>query len=130
MAFCEYLFVPRATVIEYIKRIHLEYSIYDDWIYVLDKPFASPFSRSGLNYYEYYIIDSAMVNGHWSHQLKFKPKRKQEPTFYGDFWVADSTFAVQRANMRMTPDANIKGKAHCPSSIPVAVAEANAQQEA
>lgn len=95
------------TVIEYIKRIHLEYSIYDDWIYVLDKPFASPFSKSGLNYYEYYIIDSAMVNGHWSHQLKFKPKRKQEPTFYGDFWVADSTFAVQRANMRMTPDANI-----------------------
>ncbi|MBV6653478.1 MAG: carboxypeptidase-like regulatory domain-containing protein, partial [Mameliella sp.] len=95
------------TVIEYIKRIHLEYSIYDDWIYVLDKPFASPFSKAGLNYYEYYIIDSAMVNGHWSHQLKFKPKRKQEPTFYGDFWVADSIFAVQRANMRMTPDANI-----------------------
>lgn len=95
------------TVIEYIKRIHLEYSIYDDWIYVLDKPFASPFSDAGLNYYEYYIIDSAVVNGHWSHQLKFKPKRKQEPTFFGDFWVADSSFAVQRANMRMVPDANI-----------------------
>ena len=95
------------TVIEYIKRIHQEYSIYDDWVYVLDKPFASPFSKSGLNYYEYYIIDSAMVNGHWSHQLKFKPKRKQEPTFYGDFWVADSSFAVQRVNMRMVPDVNI-----------------------
>jgi hypothetical protein len=95
------------TVIEYIKRIHQDYSIYDDWIYVLDKPFASPFSKSGLNYYEYYIIDSTMINGYWSYKLKFKPKRKQENTFFGDFWVADSVFAVQRVNMRMSPDVNI-----------------------
>jgi hypothetical protein len=95
------------TVIEYIKRIHQDYSIYDDWIYVLEKPFASPFSKSGLNYYEYYIIDSTYINGIWSHKLKFKPKRKQENTFFGDFWVADSSYAVQRVNMRMSPDVNI-----------------------
>lgn len=95
------------TVIEYIKKIHQDYSIYDDWIYVVDKPFASPFSKSGLSYYEYYIIDSTYINGHWSHKLKFKPKRKQENTFFGDFWVADSIFAVQRVNMRMSPDVNI-----------------------
>jgi hypothetical protein len=95
------------TVIEYVKRIHEDYSIYDDWIYVLDKPFVSPFSKSGLGYYEYYIIDSTYINGHWSHKLKFKPKRRQEPTFYGDFWVADTSFAVQRVDMRMSPDVNI-----------------------
>ena len=95
------------TIIEYIKRIHQDYSIYDDWIYVLEKPFVSPFSKSGLGYYEYYILDSAFVQGHWSYQLKFKPKRKQENTFYGDFWVADSVFAVERVNMRMSPDVNI-----------------------
>ncbi|TXB67939.1 DUF5686 and carboxypeptidase-like regulatory domain-containing protein [Phaeodactylibacter luteus] len=95
------------TFIEYVKRIYQEYSVYDDWIYVLDKPFASPFSKSGLGYYEYYIIDSTMMNGHWSYKLKFKPKRKQEPTFYGDFWVADTSFAVQRVDMRMVPDVNI-----------------------
>jgi len=95
------------TVIEYVKRIHDEYSIYDDWIYVLEKPFVSPFSKSGLNYYEYYIIDSTDLNGRWSYKLKFKPKRRQESTFYGDFWVADSSFAVQRVDMRMSPDVNI-----------------------
>lgn len=95
------------TVIDYIKRIHQEFSLYDDWIYVLDKPFASPFSKSALSYYEYYIIDSALVNGHESYRLKFKPKRKQEPTFYGDFWVTASNFAVQRADLRMSPDVNV-----------------------
>ncbi|HQU60634.1 MAG TPA: DUF5686 family protein, partial [Saprospiraceae bacterium] len=64
-------------------------------------------AKAGLAYYEYYIMDSTAMNGHWSYQLKFKPKRKQEPTFFGDFWVADTAFAVQRVNMRMSPDVNI-----------------------
>ncbi|HMO39930.1 MAG TPA: DUF5686 family protein [Saprospiraceae bacterium] len=95
------------TIVEYIKKIHAPFSIYDNWIYVLEKAFISPFADGGLGYYEYYIIDSTWVNGHWSYKLKFKPKRRQEATFYGDFWVADTSFAVQRVNMRMSPDVNI-----------------------
>ncbi len=95
------------TMIENIKKIHEPFSIYDNWIYVLDKGFISPFANGGLSYYEYYILDSAYINGQWSYQLKFKPKRKQEDTFYGDFWVADTTFAIQRVNMRMSPNVNI-----------------------
>lgn len=92
---------------EFIKQIEGEYSYYDNWIYILDKAFVSPFANAGLFYYEYYIIDSTYIEGKWSYKLKFKPKRKQEPTFYGDFWVADTTFAIQRLNMRMSPDVNI-----------------------
>lgn len=95
------------TFIDNIKKIHEPYSIYDNWIYVMDKGFISPFANGGLGYYEYYILDSAFINGQWSYQLKFKPKRKQENTFYGDFWVADSTFAIERVNMRMSPNVNI-----------------------
>ncbi len=99
--------IDNRTVIEFIDRIYTPYSMYDDWIYFLEKPFVSPFAKSGLGYYEYYIIDSAMVNDYWSYKLKFKPKRKQEATFFGDFWVADSVFAVQHLNMRMSEDVNI-----------------------
>lgn len=95
------------TIIDYIKRIHAPFSIYDNWVYVLEKGFASPFADNALGYYEYYIIDSTYINGQWSYKLKFKPKRKQENTFYGDFWVADTTFAIERLNMRMSPDVNI-----------------------
>ena len=95
------------TAIDRIKDIHDDFSIYDDWILILEKPFISPFANAGLGYYEYYIIDSTYFNGKWSYKLKFKPKRKKELTFYGDFWVADTSFAIQHINMRMSPDVNI-----------------------
>lgn len=99
--------VENATILEWMRQIHAPFNIYDNWINVLEKPFASPFSNAGLSYYEYYILDSAVINGQWSYQLKFKPKRRQENTFYGEFWVADTSFAVQRVQMRMSPDVNI-----------------------
>lgn len=95
------------TVMEFIGSMHYPYSVYDNWIEVVEKPFVSPFSNQGLFYYEYYIVDSATVDNTWSYKLKFKPKRKQEKTFYGYFWVADSSFAIERVNMRMSEDANI-----------------------
>lgn len=95
------------SIIDYIKKIHEDYSIYDNWIYVLEKPLISPFANAALGYYEYYIMDSAYIADQWSYQLKFKPKRKQENTFQGTFWVADTTFAIQLVDMRMSPDVNI-----------------------
>lgn len=99
--------IDNESFIEFIKNIHDEFSIYDNWINIVEKPFISPFANAALSYYEFYIIDSTFFNGKWSYQLKFKPKRKQEPTFYGDFWVADTSFAIQRINMRMSQDVNI-----------------------
>ncbi|MEM1319177.1 MAG: DUF5686 family protein [Bacteroidota bacterium] len=99
--------VTNQTVVEFLATMHEYFSVYDNWIPILEKNFASPFSNQGLSYYEYYIIDSAFIEDQWSYKLKFKPKRKQENTFYGDFWVADSIFAVQRLNMRMSEGANI-----------------------
>ena len=39
--------------------------------------------------------------------MKFKPRRKQELTFVGDFWFHDTTYAVQKIQMRIADDANI-----------------------
>ena len=99
--------VTNETVVDFLSSMHEPFSIYDNWIPIVEKNFASPFSNQGLSYYEYYIIDSTTIEGQWSYKLKFKPKRKQDNTFYGDFWVADSSFAIQRVNMRMSKDANI-----------------------
>lgn len=95
------------SIIEFIKSLYSEFSVYDNFIYIMDRPFASPFANSGFFYYEYYLLDSALIDGQKCYQIKFKPKRKQETTFFGDFWVADNSFAVARVNMRMSEDANI-----------------------
>ena len=99
--------VENQSVVEAIGIMHQDYNIYDNWIEILEKPFAGPFSNTALANYEYYILDSTMVKDHWSYKLKFKPKRKQENTFYGDFWVDMETHAIEVLNMRMSPEVNI-----------------------
>jgi Family of unknown function (DUF5686) len=95
------------SVVEFIDMMHEKYNVYDNWINLLGKEFASPFSNSGLAYYDYYIQDSTFIKGVWSYKLKFKPRRRQENTFFGDFWVSMEDYAVQIVNMRMSQDVNI-----------------------
>jgi hypothetical protein len=99
--------IDASTVVRQVQRLHQPYNIYNNWIPILEKNFASPFSNLGLFYYEYYILDSAYIQNQWSYKLKFKPKRKQENTFFGHFWVADTTFAIQKVYMRKSEDVNI-----------------------
>ena len=99
--------IGNASMLRYLDRMHQPYNIYDNRIRILEKPLVSPFANSGLFYYEYYIEDSTFIENKWCYNLRFKPKRKQENTFYGDFWVADSSFAIVKVNMWMSEDVNI-----------------------
>lgn len=82
-------------------------NVYDNNIIVFGKNFVSPVSGSGLFFYRYYLIDSMFIDNSWTYQIKFIPKRKQELTFDGNFWVADTSFALKRIEMRIAKDANI-----------------------
>ena len=99
---------PNESFIATVRNMQNDFDVYDDWIYVLEKPFVSPFASSGLFFYEYYISDSTVAaDGIKKYTIRFKPRRKQENTFYGDFVVEDSSFAIEKTNMRMSPDVNI-----------------------
>jgi hypothetical protein len=95
------------SFVDMLNRVNETIDIYDDWYLIMEKSFASPFSNTGLQNYEYYILDSTYIDGKFCWNLKYKPKRRQESTFYGDFWVADTTFAIVRVNMRKSPDVNV-----------------------
>jgi hypothetical protein len=99
--------ISNSSVVDFINRLHEKYSIYDNYITMLGKEFISPFSNNALLTYEFYILDSTFIQDEWSYKLKFKPKRKQENTFYGDFWVSMENYGVEIVNMRMSPDVNI-----------------------
>ncbi len=99
--------IDNPTILDMVQQVYQPYSIYDNWLYVLEKPLVSPFANSGLGYYEYYLLDSTDIAGRKSYQLKFKGKRRMEPTFYGEFWVDSTSYAVQRISMRLNPDANV-----------------------
>lgn len=99
--------INNQSVVDFIDMMHEKYNVYENWINLLGKEFVSPFSNNALGFYEFYILDSTYIKNTWSYKIKFKPKRRQENTFYGDFWVAMDDYAVEIVNMRMSPDVNI-----------------------
>ncbi|MET0242163.1 MAG: DUF5686 family protein, partial [Flavitalea sp.] len=82
-------------------------NFYSNFIPVMDKKFVSPISDNGDNYYRYKVLDTQVVAGRRLIHFTFTPKRKGENTFEGDCWIHDTTFAVQKMNLRLSKDANI-----------------------
>ena len=80
---------------------------YSNFIPVFDKKFVSPISDNGDLYYHYKVVDTQYVNSRKLFHLIFIPKRKGENTFEGDCWVHDTTFAIQKMNLRLSEEANI-----------------------
>ncbi len=99
--------INNQTVVEFINSMYSDFKLYDNYFEILGKSFSAPFSNRAMFNYEYYLLDSTDINDQKAYKLKFKPKRRSEKTFYGEFWVLDSTFAVQRVDMRMSDDVNI-----------------------
>ncbi len=100
-------FSDNQTLIAFIKDLYSEYDIYDNYLKFFDKSFTSPLSRTGINVYNYVLSDSAYIDNKWCYNIVYYPRRKNELTFKGDFWVNDSTWAIKDINLEITKSANI-----------------------
>jgi len=99
--------IENESIAQYLGNMYQNVNIYDNLITIFDKNFVSPVSDFGLSYYKYYLMDSTFIGDDWCYKVMFKPRRKQELTFSGNFWIVDSSFAVKQYEMRVVPDANI-----------------------
>jgi hypothetical protein len=82
-------------------------NVYNNYIPIFDKRFISPISDNGDAFYNYRLIDTQYVAGQRLLHLVFTPRHKGENTFEGDCWIHDSTFAVQKMNLRLSKEANV-----------------------
>lgn len=95
------------SITKFMGSMYQNVNAYDNFIPVFDKEFVSPISNQGLFYYKYKIKDTQEAYGYKVILVQFAPKRDGENCFYGDFWVVDSVYALQRINMEVPKDANI-----------------------
>ncbi|WPR72581.1 DUF5686 family protein [Flavobacterium sp. NG2] len=100
-------FSENQQILSFIKDLYSDYDIYNNHMTFFDKSFTSPLSRTGIDVYNYVLRDSAFVDKKWCYNILFYPRRKNELTFKGDFWVSDTTFAIKKINMAVTKSANI-----------------------
>ncbi len=100
-------FNTNQQIIAFVKDLYSPYDIYNNYLTFFDKSFTSPLSRTGIDVYNYVLTDSTFIDKKWCYNIKFYPRRKNELTFKGDFWVNDTTFAIKDINMAVTKSANI-----------------------
>jgi hypothetical protein len=99
--------VKNESVIKLLGGMDQNVNVYNNFIPVMDKQFVSPISDNGDYYYNYRVVDTQFFNQRKFYHLVFTPKRKGGDTFEGDCWVHDSTFAIQKMNLRLGKDANV-----------------------
>lgn len=100
-------FSNNQNLIAFIKDLYADYDVYDNYIKFFDKSFTSPLSKTGVGVYNYVLSDSAYIDNKWCYNIVYYPRRKNELTFKGDFWVNDSTWAIKDINLRVSKSANI-----------------------
>ncbi len=95
------------TLIEFVKDLYKDFNVYDNYLKFFDKAFTSPLSRAGIDVYNYVLLDSAYIGNKWCYNIVYYPRRKNELTFKGDFWVNDTTWAIKEINLHASKSANL-----------------------
>ncbi len=99
--------IDNQSAMQLLGDEYLHTNVYDNFIEIFQMNFVSPIANGGLQFYRYYLVDSAYLDGQWCYKVMYKPRHKQTLTFTGNFWVHDTTFAVKEIEMRIADDANM-----------------------
>lgn len=94
-------------ILAFVNDLYTDFDIYDNHLTFFDKSFTSPLSTTGIDVYNYILRDSAYIDNKKCFNIVFYPRRKNELTFKGDFWVSDTTYAIKKINLAATRSANI-----------------------
>ena len=100
-------FSDNQVIIDFVDDLYSDFDVYDNYLQFFDKSFVSPLSRTGINTYNYVLSDSAFIDNKWCYNIIYYPRRKNELTFKGDFWVVDTTYAIKDINLQASKSANI-----------------------
>lgn len=99
--------VENPSIAQFMGNLYQDVNVYDNYISLFGKNFISPTANFGMNYYRYFLVDSAVIDGQWCYKLMYKPRRKQELTFNGYIWLHDTSFAVKQVELIAAEDANL-----------------------
>ncbi len=100
-------FQGNQAITAFVEDLYSDYDVYNNYLKFFDKSFTSPLSKTGVDTYNYVLSDSTFIDNKWCYNIIYYPRRQNELTFKGDFWVNDTTFAIKKINLQVTKSANI-----------------------
>lgn len=91
----------------YTSALDMEVNFYDNDINLFTQNFISPIANNGWFFYNYFLADSAVVNGHKEYRVNFQPRRKFENTFKGYFTVEDQHYSIVEIDGTLSNTSNL-----------------------
>ncbi|MDE7426425.1 MAG: DUF5686 and carboxypeptidase regulatory-like domain-containing protein [Muribaculaceae bacterium] len=84
-------------------------NLYDRDITILQNKFVSPLSPIGPDFYEYYLVDTAVVRADTCLTLAFYPRNRADFGFTGHIYVPvnDSTMFIKKVELSVPKDINL-----------------------
>mgnify|MGYP002623174080 CR=1 FL=1 len=92
-----------------VNSIFKDVNINDDNMSLLYNRFVSPLSSSlAVSYYQYYIMDTLLVDGEQCIDLAFVPVNSESYSFTGHLYIVnDSTFKLKKYAINIPPHINL-----------------------
>ncbi len=94
-------------VIDLLGATSLQFNFCNNWLRILGKDFISPIASGSTNYYIYTLTDSVDIDGIKCYKIKLNLRREEDLGFLGTIWITESTFAIKRIDVELSPNANV-----------------------
>lgn len=97
------------TLEDDMRSVFTDVNINDDNMVLLFNRFVSPLSSAlAVSYYQYYIMDTLMVDGEECIDLAFVPVNSESYGFTGHLYIVnDSTYKLKKYTMNIPPQINL-----------------------
>jgi len=99
--------IQNKSVAEFSSNFYLDYNIYDDYIFIFNQNFVGPLAGMGTLSYDYVMVDTTRNDSSTIYHIYYVPLRAQELTFRGHLWIDSASYAITKATLNMSKDANI-----------------------
>ncbi len=99
--------IQNQSINQLMGNMFIKMNVYDNYIDLFGKGFISPVAGIGRMYYKYFLVDSTFIDNNWCYHMVFYPRIKEENVFNGDFWIADTTFAIKKIDIKIDKSVNI-----------------------
>lgn len=93
---------------QFTGSMHLRVNFYRPFVNSFDVEFPSPIQKSGMLFYNYYIIDSMKVDGRKTYLVRYHPKPGiSTPAFDGEMRIDAEEFALRSIRAKMMRGGNV-----------------------
>ncbi|MBP5228529.1 MAG: carboxypeptidase-like regulatory domain-containing protein [Bacteroidales bacterium] len=96
-----------ATIAQFTGNMHIRTNFYDDFINLFNVQIPSPVKGPNV-YYDYFLIDSLMIDGRKTYHIRFHPaKMVSSPTFDGEMRIDAQDWAVREIHVKLKKGSNV-----------------------